>query len=92
MPTSNSSSPHSYRTQFDYLLNAFEEASQSSDPAEHAYGAKRESLFKYVRALEERSDGPVCEHTWSVRNGEPGRCMKCGLEADGSNASKDGKP
>ena len=48
----------SYRTQFDYLLNAFEEASQSDDPAGHNYRAKREALFKYVRDLENSSNGP----------------------------------
>jgi hypothetical protein len=40
------------RTQFDYLLNAFEEASQSGRPADHGYAEKRRALFAYVRGLE----------------------------------------
>jgi hypothetical protein len=43
------------RTQFDYLLNAFEQASQSDKPAEHGYGEKRRALFAYVRELEARA-------------------------------------
>jgi hypothetical protein len=39
-------------TQFDYLLNAFEAASQSKAPAEAGYAAKRQALFDYVRGLE----------------------------------------
>jgi hypothetical protein len=40
------------RTQFDYLLNAFERASQADKPAEHNYAGKRKALFAYVRDLE----------------------------------------
>jgi hypothetical protein len=39
-------------TQFDYLLNAFEQASQSDDPARNGYAEKRHALFSYVRRLE----------------------------------------
>lgn len=42
-------------TQFDYLLNAFELASQASNPAEHGYAEKRRNLFAYVRELEARN-------------------------------------
>jgi hypothetical protein len=37
---------------FIYLLNAFEEASQSDDPARHGYGEKRRKLIEYVERLE----------------------------------------
>lgn len=40
------------RTKFDYLLNAFEAASQSHRPAENGYAEKRKALFDYVRGLE----------------------------------------
>ena len=40
------------RTQFDYLLNAFEQASQSARPADSNYAAKRKALYAYVRGLE----------------------------------------
>jgi hypothetical protein len=39
-------------TQFDYLLNAFELASQSETPAELHYAEKRRALYDYVRQLE----------------------------------------
>lgn len=39
-------------TQFDYLLNAFEEAAQAGDPAAHNYGEKRRALIAHVRQLE----------------------------------------
>ena len=39
-------------TQFDYLLNVFEQASQADKPAEHCYGLKRRELYAYVRELE----------------------------------------
>ena len=40
-------------THFDYLLNAFEAASQSDSPAKEGYSEKRRSLFAYVREIEE---------------------------------------
>lgn len=43
------------RTQFDYLLNALEAASQSDKPAEHGYGDKRKALYAYVRDLERQA-------------------------------------
>jgi hypothetical protein len=39
-------------TQFNYLLNAFEHASQSDKPAENGYGQKRRALLAHVRELE----------------------------------------
>lgn len=45
-------------SKFDYLLNAFEAASQSDKPAEHGYGDKRRKLYAYVRDLE-RCTSPV---------------------------------
>lgn len=39
-------------TEFDYLLNSFEQASQADKPAEHGYGDKRRALYAYVRKLE----------------------------------------
>lgn len=42
-------------TQFDYLLNAFEQASQADKPAEHDYGSKRRALYAYVRELERKA-------------------------------------
>ena len=46
-------------TQFDYLLNAFEDASQSGSPAELDYRGKRQALFAYVRDLEARASQQV---------------------------------
>lgn len=43
------------RTQFDYLLNAFERASQSDRPADLDYAGKRRALYAYVRDLEKRA-------------------------------------
>lgn len=37
---------------FEHLLNAFEQASQSEDPAANGYADKRASLLQYVRHLE----------------------------------------
>lgn len=42
-------------TTFDYLLNAFEQASQSDKPAENGYGEKRKALFAHVRSLEAKA-------------------------------------
>lgn len=39
-------------TEFDYLLNRFERASQAATPAEHGYGEHRRALYAYVRDLE----------------------------------------
>jgi len=39
-------------TKFDYLLNSLEAAGRKDRPSDHAYGAKRQTLFAYVRALE----------------------------------------
>jgi hypothetical protein len=40
-------------TKFDYLLNAFERASQHAEPASQDYVGKRRELFAYVRQLEQ---------------------------------------
>ena len=42
-------------TQFDYLLNAFEEASQSPKPHLMGYKGKRDALYAHVRDLERRA-------------------------------------
>lgn len=42
-------------TQFDYLLNSLEFASQAEEPARANYGGHRKALFAYVRDLEARS-------------------------------------
>lgn len=47
------------RTQFDYLLNAFERASQSDDPSDDEYASKRRALHAYVRDLEARATPPT---------------------------------
>jgi hypothetical protein len=51
----NPSSAMKERTEFDYLLNRFERASQADKPAEHNYGKHRRELFAYVRDLEARA-------------------------------------
>ena len=90
-------STNSYRTQFDYLLNAFEEASQSDDPGEHDYGAKREALFKYVRDLENSSNGPsmpaaYIEHHKGGDNLVWERTKELCTPLYRLDATKDGKP
>jgi hypothetical protein len=59
------------RTEFDYLLNAFEQASQHAEPATVGYAQKRQALFAYVRGLENRpslaalaSTAPTPTPTW----------------------------
>lgn len=42
-------------TTFDYLLNAFEQASQSGKPVENGYGDKRKALLAHVRSLEAKA-------------------------------------
>ena len=44
---------------FDYLLNAFEAASQSDKPAANGYANKRKALFAYVRELEAARRSPA---------------------------------
>lgn len=41
---------------FLYLLNAFELASQAETPAEHDYSSKRKAVLDYVAALESQTD------------------------------------
>jgi hypothetical protein len=50
--------------QFDYLLNAFELASQSDKPAENGYAEKRAALFAYVRSLEGALHA-IADHGWT---------------------------
>jgi hypothetical protein len=45
-------------TQFDFLLNALEDAVRSHRPLEMNYAEKRRLLFAYVRALEARDAAP----------------------------------
>lgn len=40
---------------FEFLLNAFEVASQSENPAAEGYAEKRRALFRYVIALQHRA-------------------------------------
>lgn len=40
-------------TRFDYLLNAFEAASQSANSYDSGYALKRRALREYVRELEQ---------------------------------------
>lgn len=42
-------------TEFDYLLNRVEHASQADSPAEHGYNMHRKALYAYVRDLEQRA-------------------------------------
>ena len=42
-------------TPFDYLLNAFEQASQADHPAREKYGDKRRALYAHVRELERKA-------------------------------------
>lgn len=64
------------RTQFDYLLNAFEQASQSDRPADLDYAGKRRALYAYVRDLEKRADAPPA-------TSDPGPWPATGLEPRG---------
>lgn len=73
------------RTQFDYLLNAFEQASQADEPSAHGYAAKRQALFAYVRGLENRpgltalrSEPPTLAVPPVAQ--ESDRCPTCGSE------------
>jgi hypothetical protein len=42
-------------TQFNYLLNAFEHASQEKYPAKAGYAGKRKALLEHVRELERKA-------------------------------------
>lgn len=44
-------------TQFDYLLNAYDDASRREQPAEHGYPVARLELLAYVRDLEAKAAG-----------------------------------
>jgi len=56
------------RSEFDYLLNTFERASQADKPADHGYGDKRRTLYAYVRALESERDAlrEVCAAAYQL--------------------------
>ena len=49
-------------TQFNYLLNAFERASQADRPVDHGYRQKREALIEHVRELERIAQLVVAVH------------------------------
>ncbi len=67
-------------TQFNYLLNAFELATQAAEPAKYGYAEKRRALLAHVRELErkaavaDRLDAPP------GRTPEAGQCWKVGDE------------
>ena len=54
-------------SQFDYLLNAFEQASQSEDPFHAQYAEKRTALFEYVWELERKALPPEAEAIETLR-------------------------
>ena len=68
-------------SQFDYLLNAFERASQSNAPAMNGYAEKRKALIAYVRELELRpapAPAPVADQICSMcQRGQP-----CGAKVE----------
>lgn len=55
---------------FDYLLNAFERASQADKPAEHGYAEKRRKLLEYVTKLEQATPSAPYGYLWFDRNME----------------------
>lgn len=55
IPPEGAQSADSPFTKFDYLLNAFEQASQAPEPAKLNYGDKRRALYAHVRELERRA-------------------------------------
>lgn len=62
-------------TKFDYLLNAFEHASQADEPSAHGYAANRQALFAYVRGLENR---PGIAALNAAQQGTPPGLEACG--------------
>jgi hypothetical protein len=76
-------------TQFDYLLNAFEHASQSDDPAKLGYSDKRKALIAYVRDLERRTlaapEAPTEPVAWRQETESPtDKGWYAVMRADGS--------
>lgn len=57
-------------SQFIYLLNAFETASQHDTPAEVGYAAKRKALLEYVEKLESARPEALCSG-WQPIEGAP---------------------
>lgn len=55
IPTQQPAALSDERTHFNYLLNAFERASQADRPVDHGYRDKRLALFAYVRDLESKA-------------------------------------
>jgi hypothetical protein len=45
-------------SQFNYLLNALEEAAQAGEPAKYGYGERRRKLLEYVANLERKAQPP----------------------------------
>jgi hypothetical protein len=59
---------------FIYLLNAFEQASQADNPADHGYAEKRRALLEYVAKLE--TSIPSENTAWKpVSANDPTRCV-----------------
>jgi hypothetical protein len=56
-------------THFDYLLNAFEQASQADNPAKEGYAEKRRALLAYVRELESYKQDAE-RYRWLRDNGD----------------------
>lgn len=61
-------------THFDYLLNAFEQASQADNPAKEGYAEKRRALIAYVRELESYKQDAE-RYRW-LRNRIPGSAYR----------------
>ena len=61
-------------THFDYLLNAFEQASQADNPAKEGYAEKRRALLAYVRELESCKQDAE-RYRW-LRNRIPGSAYR----------------
>lgn len=57
-------------TQFDYLLNAFEQASQADEPAKEGYAEKRRALLAHVRKLEADAERLDQWQEFALPNGE----------------------
>lgn len=68
---------------FEYLLNAMENASHHTNPAEHSYGERRNAVFQHVSQLEtDLADARAAlrEVVWRDREQFPNDpyCVICG--------------
>ena len=61
-------------THFDYLLKAFEQASQADNPGKEGYAEKRRALLAYVRELESYKQDAE-RYRW-LRNRIPGSAYR----------------